>query len=389
MKTLQLLTFCLLYSFNVAQAQITIENNAIIHIEPAGLLYVIPDVADPIAKIGDQGGIFTADETAVVSIQTPADTFNYTVPFVNSNNETIRLVYQITAAPAMETIVQFSSWETDVNNIPTPLLAGSVPAPLYTTNRFWRIGNAPDGVAAILRFTYASQDLVGTNVLPELLSPIAWSDDLTQWQWPANSSSSDTINQFVEAVFMDGIAAWQYWSLSEQATGLPIQLLQFQADCQQQTLQWTTAVEINNREFLIQGTDDGLHFENLLQTPGAGNSSTIRSYERAIPKPRSAYYRLCQIDWDGTVHCFPLIGGCPETAPKPILYPNPNDGRFRITLTAESILEIWNHIGQRIWTGSTDRTDFDFRGVIAAGSYVAIVKNSNQESQQFRFTVFK
>lgn len=76
---LQLLTVCLLYSFNVAQAQITIENNAIIHIEPDGLLYVIPNVVDPIAKIGDQGGIFTTDETARVVIQMPADTFNYTV----------------------------------------------------------------------------------------------------------------------------------------------------------------------------------------------------------------------------------------------------------------------------------------------------------------------
>lgn len=389
MKILQLLTVCLLYSFNVAQAQITIENNAIIHIEPDGLLYVIPDVVDPIAKIGDQGGIFTADETAVVVIQMPTDTFNYTVPFVNSNNETIRFVYRTTVAPTTTTPTEFSSWETDVNNIPTPLQTNPVPAPLQTTNRFWRIANAPDGVATILQFTYSAQDLVGTNVIPELLSPIAWSDDLTQWQWLANSSTSDTINRIVEAAFNDGIAAWQSWSLSEQATGLPIQLLQFRADCQQEILQWTTAVEINNREFLIQGTDDGLQFENILQTPGAGNSSTIRSYERAIPKPRSAYYRLCQIDWDGTVHCFPLIAGCPETPPKPILYPNPNDGRFRITLTAESMLEIWNSIGQQIWVGSTDRTDFDFRGVIAAGSYVAVLKPSNQEPQQFRFNVFK
>lgn len=64
---------------------------------------------------------------------------------------------------------------------------------------------------------------------------------------------------------------------------------------------WTTASETNNDFFTIQRSADAVHWENLIQVDGSGNSSVPLHYEAtdANPLPGISYYRLKQTDFNG------------------------------------------------------------------------------------------
>lgn len=66
-------------------------------------------------------------------------------------------------------------------------------------------------------------------------------------------------------------------------------------------LDWITATEQNNAEFLIERSFDGAFFEGIGTVAGAGNSSTASEYKYVdfpVENP-IAFYRLRQVDIDG------------------------------------------------------------------------------------------
>ena len=68
-------------------------------------------------------------------------------------------------------------------------------------------------------------------------------------------------------------------------------------------LHWQTATEINNHRFELEHSIDGKDFKSITTVPGAGFSSTPLNYEytHRDPMPGINYYRLKQIDFDGTI----------------------------------------------------------------------------------------
>lgn len=67
-------------------------------------------------------------------------------------------------------------------------------------------------------------------------------------------------------------------------------------------LLWTTASELNNKEFVVERSADGTTFEDLGSIPGAGTSSVPLDYAYKDDSPVNGlgYYRLRQIDHDGS-----------------------------------------------------------------------------------------
>ena len=67
-------------------------------------------------------------------------------------------------------------------------------------------------------------------------------------------------------------------------------------------LKWATATEKNNSKYIIERSKNSHEWENMLAINGAGNSVSP-NYYRAVdstPLPGLSYYRLKQIDWDGS-----------------------------------------------------------------------------------------
>lgn len=67
-------------------------------------------------------------------------------------------------------------------------------------------------------------------------------------------------------------------------------------------IKWTTLTEINNDYFIIERSTDGKRFEEINKTKGSGNSNQTINYQFVDYRPKEGinYYRLKQVDFDGT-----------------------------------------------------------------------------------------
>lgn len=85
---------------------------------------------------------------------------------------------------------------------------------------------------------------------------------------------------------------------------LPIELVSFHGFIVNEMVQldWVTASEINNDYFLIERSADAIHYDSIGMVRGAGNSTTENKYSfyDAFPSTGTNYYRLRQVDYNGS-----------------------------------------------------------------------------------------
>lgn len=89
---------------------------------------------------------------------------------------------------------------------------------------------------------------------------------------------------------------------------LPVSLLYFdvQKDGGIITAYWATATEVNSSHFIVEKSLDGTRFSEVARTDAAGYSSDKREYAVTDNNPfvGRTYYRLKQVDFDGTFEYF-------------------------------------------------------------------------------------
>lgn len=86
---------------------------------------------------------------------------------------------------------------------------------------------------------------------------------------------------------------------------LPVELISFTGQKKETTvvLDWLTAIELNNDKFIIERSVDFSNWEAIGEEKGVGNAKTINKYSFIdyAPLATTVYYRLRQVDIDGTV----------------------------------------------------------------------------------------
>jgi hypothetical protein len=121
---------------------------------------------------------------------------------------------------------------------------------------------------------------------------------------------------------------------------LPVSLLSFEvsAAVSNSTLvSWSTSSEINNDYFIIERSFDGINFDAVGKVEGLGNSSQVNSYEFTDLQSTNGivYYRLKQVDEDGTYLYSEIKSIFNGGSPGILLYPNPNQGSFTVFIPSE------------------------------------------------------
>ena len=115
---------------------------------------------------------------------------------------------------------------------------------------------------------------------------------------------------------------------------LPIGLLSFDAAMigDQVEVKWITQSETNNDYFTLQKSANGAEWTNLGIIDGAGNSTSILSYQFTDhhPFPATSYYRLKQTDFDGTSTCTNAIAVKFKSEKNLLVFPNPTKGEITI-----------------------------------------------------------
>lgn len=91
---------------------------------------------------------------------------------------------------------------------------------------------------------------------------------------------------------------------------LPVELTSFSALLANGVvvLRWETASELNNEGFEVQRSADGKSWQVLAFVPGSGTTPEANSYTDtdARPLPGISYYRLRQLDYDGSSDFSPV-----------------------------------------------------------------------------------
>ncbi|WP_164891186.1 T9SS type A sorting domain-containing protein [Botryobacter ruber] len=114
---------------------------------------------------------------------------------------------------------------------------------------------------------------------------------------------------------------------------LPVELSSFdgKATASGIELTWTTASETDNDKFEVERSTDGKEYTAIGTVKGAGNSSTTLTYSFSDKSAAKGinYYRVKQVDFDGTSQLSKVIALENSNAPKTAgvtLYPNPVTG---------------------------------------------------------------
>lgn len=136
---------------------------------------------------------------------------------------------------------------------------------------------------------------------------------------------------------------------------LPVELSRFGATAKGKAvnLNWATASEKNNDRFDVQRSATGEAFETIGSVKGNGNSTVAHEYSFVDKQPLTglAYYRLKQVDNDGTIAYSPVaVAKGPRT--EAMAFPNPSEGQ--ITLAADLgpvTYRVYNNLGQSILHG--------------------------------------
>jgi len=138
-------------------------------------------------------------------------------------------------------------------------------------------------------------------------------------------------------------------------TVLPIELISFTLspiDNEYFNIQWVTASEFNNDYFLLERSTDGITFSSITTIPGNGTSSSSHTYhfdDYDVLLNKRYYYRLKQVDTDGTFMYSSIISGSMSGTIPVSIFPNPTTD-----IVTSSVLfdraEVYTIIGQLVKT---------------------------------------
>ena len=115
------------------------------------------------------------------------------------------------------------------------------------------------------------------------------------------------------------------WGLS--GTALPVELLRFDAQLSNNEviLEWSTASESNSDYFAVERRGNDTEFKVVAEIAASGNSTTHKQYSALDAQPLAGinYYRLKQVDLDGTFTYYPVKTVDVKSTSGIRLFPNP------------------------------------------------------------------
>lgn len=160
-----------------------------------------------------------------------------------------------------------------------------------------------------------------------------------------------------------------------KSTVLPIELVFFTANCNGKSslIEWTTATEKNNDFFVLERSTDAVNFKEIARVAGAGNSIEPINYAYTDYGVRNGdnYYRLVQVDYDGTSTASEIIvANCLGTdgEPEVLAYPNPFGDdltlRFENFGNIQATVEVYDMLGRMVHTQKVNCSQNDYEVVL-------------------------
>jgi hypothetical protein len=151
------------------------------------------------------------------------------------------------------------------------------------------------------------------------------------------------------------------WIIDDVTIGssapLPVELKSFTATASAAgtLLKWVTATEKNNAAFEVQRGATAEQFETIGRVSGQGSSSREHRYEWVDAQPLAgvSYYRLRQLDYDGTETFSPVaVVGGKEGFANAAIFPNPATNFVTLPASFGTVrYRVLNNLGQELLKG--------------------------------------
>ncbi|SHI33025.1 Por secretion system C-terminal sorting domain-containing protein [Hymenobacter daecheongensis DSM 21074] len=214
------------------------------------------------------------------------------------------------------------------------------------------------GLSVTVEIGYADAEL---NGIAEARLGIFRSTTGTAGPWQnVPSSARDASANTITAT---GVEHFSVWTLGSSANPLPVELVRFTAEAAGAgaVLRWATAQEVNNDRFEVESSADGHAFRHLGTLAGHGTSPQRHDYQfldlnLARYAAPLVYYRLRQVDANGTAHYSPVavVAAGAEAATQLLVYPNPagSHATVRVVGPGPAALVLLDALGRPVWRGT-------------------------------------
>lgn len=137
---------------------------------------------------------------------------------------------------------------------------------------------------------------------------------------------------------------WHIGTRNITQSPLPIELVGFNAEMKDKVVlcTWVTASEKDNKAFSVERSKDALNFEEVGLINGKGDSFEYVSYTFTDKTPYDgiSYYRLKQIDIDGSIDYSSSVSVTNAINTTPIVFPNPVSSEFYVNENKQTIKTI-------------------------------------------------
>ena len=268
---------------------------------------------------------------------------------------------------------------------------------------FWTVTRSASKPAAALTFrfsttntgtTFSKTRINGTLDTAKLRTDIkVASFNLSTQKWTAITTAYSIVSaQNYIAVTTSSIVPNTSFTIGSNnvrtafITPLPVSLIDFSAKANDKNIEvkWSTASEKDNASFVVEKSIDGLVWSSVATVKGAKNSNVVNNYVVVDYKAVAGfqYYRLKQIDLDGTVNYSKAIAVnfAKASTLNVNLFPNPAKDAFNITTennaTGEVNIQILNSMGETVYNQVVEAglvQTIDIASFISGVYYVTVI----------------
>ncbi|WAC13017.1 LamG-like jellyroll fold domain-containing protein [Dyadobacter pollutisoli] len=161
-------------------------------------------------------------------------------------------------------------------------------------------------------------------------------------QWSNDPYGNQALEDF--RIYNFALSEQQMATLAD-ANSLPVRLISFEgkADTEGNYLTWRTAEELNNDHFIVERAFNmPSNFQAIAQLKGKGTTALESDYQfiDTQARGRMAYYRLRQVDIDGTTDFSRIIAIDNRTLRPLNAYPNPAADHITVELPDASVARV-------------------------------------------------
>ncbi len=222
--------------------------------------------------------------------------------------------------------------------------------------------------------TNGSVNLYSDYEISHLSAPIfstvqtSYTFDNIVWTAPSTPGSDDvSVNFFVAGMAANGTGSngGDFVYTATRNTTLPVQLnyINIVATTDDKVqLNWQTAQEVNNKNFDIERSTNGVAFEKIGLVNGLINSTVLKNYTFTDNTPpfldKKIYYRLKQIDINGAFQYSKILSiiirnkqiFTVQVYPTPLVYSNNLTVQIAAIEASKATLTLYNTVGLKVFT---------------------------------------